>query len=98
MGFHAALAVATHNDLYSVLLAPIADLSLEFRRAAYQYDSRGSMDGALKYHREILDRVKTRDPEGARQAMRDHLDQAKQLIREAYENKEAQTDLGGDSA
>jgi GntR family transcriptional repressor for pyruvate dehydrogenase complex len=84
LAFHAALAAATHNDLYTVLLAPIADLSLQFRRAAYENDTQASIEGALSYHQEILDRIKAQDPEGARDAMRDHLDQAERLISKAY--------------
>lgn len=84
LAFHAALATATHNELYSVLLTPITDLLLEFRLTAYRYDAQGSIEGALTYHRRILDRVKARDPEGARQAMRDHLHQARTLMEAAH--------------
>jgi GntR family transcriptional repressor for pyruvate dehydrogenase complex len=84
LAFHAALAVATHNELYSVLLAPIADLSFEFRMTTYRYDAEGTVNGARVHHRRILDRIKARDPEGAREAMRAHLDQAEALIGAAH--------------
>ena len=83
LAFHSALTRATHNDLYGVLLGPIADLSLEFRVAAYHYDAQSAVEGALIHHRRILDMVKARDPEGARQAMHDHLDQANSVMRAA---------------
>ena len=85
LAFHSALTRAAHNDLYAVLLGPIADLSLEFRIAAYHYDAQSAVEGALIHHRRILDMVKARDPEGARQAMHDHLDQASSVMRAAQE-------------
>jgi DNA-binding FadR family transcriptional regulator len=90
LAFHAALAAATHNELYSVLLAPIADLSFEFRMATYHYDAQGTIDGALIHHREILGQVKARYPAGARQAMRAHLDQAENLIQAAHKHSQPQ--------
>lgn len=78
--FHSALADATHNELYSVLLAPITDLLLEFRLIAYRYDTKGSIDGGLTHHSRILKQIKMRDKEGAREAMREHLCQAQSLI------------------
>jgi GntR family transcriptional repressor for pyruvate dehydrogenase complex len=84
LAFHEALAAATHNELYSVLLTPITDLLLEFRLTAYRYDAQSSIEGALTFHRRILDRAKARDAEGARQAMRDHLHQARTLMEAAH--------------
>ena len=85
LAFHAALAAATHNDLYSVLLTPITDLLLEFRLTAYRHDADGSVEGALTYHRQILSMIKARDPKGARQAMREHLHQAWSLMEAAHQ-------------
>ncbi len=78
--FHSLLADATQNDLYNVLMAPVIDLLLEFRLIAYHFDTEGSIEGGLTHHRRILELVKTRDVEGARQAMRDHLNQAQDLF------------------
>jgi len=80
LDFHSALATATDNDLYSVLLTPITDLLLDFRLTAYHYDVQGSIEGGLTHHRCILERVKARDAEGARRAMREHLVQAQSLF------------------
>jgi GntR family transcriptional repressor for pyruvate dehydrogenase complex len=80
LAFHAALAEATHNELYSVLLAPIAGLSFEFRMSTYHHDAQAAIDGVLFAHRQILDQVKAQDPEGARQAMRAHLDRSEGLM------------------
>ncbi|MCK4514893.1 MAG: FadR family transcriptional regulator, partial [Spirochaetaceae bacterium] len=83
LAFHSSLATATHNDLYSVLLTPIADLLLEFRLTDYSYDPKRTVEGGLTYHHRILDTIKNKDREGARQAMSDHLDQAERVFASA---------------
>ena len=85
LSFHMALAAATHNDLYSVLLQPIADLLLEFRVIAYGYDEQSTVENGLIYHRKLLSLIEARDAAGAREAMRKHLDQAERLLRAACE-------------
>jgi len=91
LAFHECLAKATHNVLYSILLAPIADLQLKFRLAAYKHDQQATVEGALDYHRRILERVRDQDTEGARQVMQDHLDQAQRVIEAAYEGDTRET-------
>lgn len=80
LAFHRALAAATHNDLYSMILQPITDLLLDFRRDAYWKDAAEAVLGGLKHHEVILKYVKAKDPDGARRAMREHLDQAERAI------------------
>jgi GntR family transcriptional repressor for pyruvate dehydrogenase complex len=75
--FHRLIAAATHNQLFVVLLDSIGDILLDVRRAAF------AVPGMLKYaagaHTEILARLNARDPEGAREAMRAHLDRAEEV-------------------
>jgi GntR family transcriptional repressor for pyruvate dehydrogenase complex len=85
LSFHMALAAATQNDLYRVLLQPISDLLLDFRITAYGYDAQSTIDNGLIYHRKLLSLIEERDAEGAREAMRKHLDQAESLLRAAFE-------------
>jgi DNA-binding FadR family transcriptional regulator len=80
LAFHSALAAATQNELYPMLLTPIADLLLDFRRDAYLIDSREAIEGGLKYHRDILHWVKQGDVQKARVAMEAHLIQAEAAI------------------
>lgn len=80
LAFHIALANATHNVLYNMLLHPIADLLLDFRRDAYEADASSAIEGGLKHHQEVLAFVRAKDAEGARQAMREHLEQAERVI------------------
>jgi len=78
LAFHSALSVATHNDLFAVLLSPISDLLLEAVRLSYH--APGAVEEGLAHHRNILNWVKRRDPQRARQAMRDHIRHAQALV------------------
>lgn len=69
--FHRAVAVATHNPLYVIMLDSIGDVMLEIRRATIGIPGRA--EKGVKAHRRILARIGEQDPAGAREAMRDHL-------------------------
>lgn len=81
MAFHSALARATYNELFSVLLDSVADVMITMRQMAF--DIPDAFARALKYHRAIFEQVKGGDPEGARQAMREHLMESEDTIRRA---------------
>jgi GntR family transcriptional regulator, transcriptional repressor for pyruvate dehydrogenase complex len=70
--FHRAIARATHNDLYLVLIDSIGRVQVEIRRATMGL--RGTGPFAIKQHRAILLAIRARNPERARAAMRRHLD------------------------
>ena len=76
--FHAAVAAATHNELFGVLLSPISELLEEMVRISL--DAPNAVDEGLAHHRNILKQIKSQDVEKARQAMRDHLNHARGLI------------------
>ena len=59
-----------------VLLEPISDLLLEFRRLASS--APGAPEDALSYHRKILEQVKARDVSTCREIMREHLVKAEE--------------------
>jgi GntR family transcriptional repressor for pyruvate dehydrogenase complex len=71
LAFHSALAAATHNDLFSVLLSAISGFWSEAAFLAYQAPS--AAEDSLAYHRDILRHVEARDSEKARQAMCRHV-------------------------
>ena len=74
--FHNLIARATQNDLFSALLASIGEALIEVRHETLAV---GSGKKTLAAHARILARIEDRDAEGARQAMRDHLNTVKQL-------------------
>ena len=84
LAFHSALAAATHNDLFSVLLNAISSFWSEAALLAYQVPS--AAEDSLTYHRDILRHVKARDSEKARLAMCEHV---------RYSQKQAQAASAG---
>ena len=84
--FHALIARATQNDLFSVLLGSIGDALIEIRHETL---AGGSGQETIDAHVLILDRIAARDGEGARAAMRAHLDTVKRFwARRALETVE----------
>jgi GntR family transcriptional repressor for pyruvate dehydrogenase complex len=76
VNFHAALARATHNELFLVLLASIGDVLVQLRRLGWR--TPGAAARALAYHRQVLQSVEAGDMNGARQAMDAHMDEARE--------------------
>jgi GntR family transcriptional repressor for pyruvate dehydrogenase complex len=72
LSFHRAIARATSNELYLLLLDSIGEALLEIRRNNLQS---GAAPETVHAHRDIVDRIAARDAAGARQAMERHLDQ-----------------------
>jgi GntR family transcriptional repressor for pyruvate dehydrogenase complex len=79
--FHEGLAEATHNSLFNVLLSPISDLLHHVILVSVQ--APGALDAGLAHHHNILAQVRQHAPLAARQAMRDHLAEAKELVQTA---------------
>ena len=71
LAFHAALATATQNDLFSALLSPISNLWLDV--ILISYHAPGAAAEGVEYHREILDSIKQRHRERARRVMQAHI-------------------------
>jgi GntR family transcriptional regulator, transcriptional repressor for pyruvate dehydrogenase complex len=77
--FHRLIALATHNELYAVLLDSIGNGLLDVRRENL---GSGSAPMTLEQHAEILDRISAHDPSGARAAMAEHLEGVARVWRE----------------
>jgi GntR family transcriptional repressor for pyruvate dehydrogenase complex len=80
--FHFALAKATHNPLFEILLNPLADLLLEGIRMASQLP--GIAQEGYEYHCRILKMVIERDGKGASREMYAHLSQSQRVTSKAY--------------
>jgi GntR family transcriptional regulator, transcriptional repressor for pyruvate dehydrogenase complex len=72
--FHRAIARATHNDLFTVMLDSIGDILLEIRHATLGVP--GRIQEGVAFHERILERIAAHDVGGAGQAMREHLEDA----------------------
>jgi GntR family transcriptional regulator, transcriptional repressor for pyruvate dehydrogenase complex len=69
--FHRAIARATHNELFLLLMDSIGSSLIDIRRENL---GSGSAPMTLSQHEEILELVAAHDPEGAQTAMQAHLD------------------------
>jgi GntR family transcriptional repressor for pyruvate dehydrogenase complex len=74
VAFHAALAQATQNELFSALLGSIANVMTEVRVVGLRV--RGTPERALRYHRDLFRWVEQGNREMARDAMDRHMDEA----------------------
>lgn len=86
MEFHKALARATHNRLFSLLLESVNELMVEMRRLAFR--THGAPARSYRYHSAIFAQISAKKPDGAREAMRDHLVEAEVTLRKALTMQE----------
>jgi GntR family transcriptional repressor for pyruvate dehydrogenase complex len=96
VAFHGALAQATHNVLFGLLLDSVGDIMFNVRYLGF--DVSGTITRALRYHRAIFEQVKACDVEGARQAMREHLAESEETIRQAIALQNQKRGDGSSSA
>lgn len=82
VGFHSALARATHNELFSILLDATVDVMLNVRRLAV-HAVRGTPRRALKMHEAIFEAVRAGDGLAAAAAMSEHLDESEKTMSSA---------------
>ena len=75
LDFHLALAEATQNPIIPVLVDSIIDLLREQRKRIGLVN--GGLQRGQSHHKKILEAVIRRDPQAARQAMQDHLEQVR---------------------
>jgi GntR family transcriptional repressor for pyruvate dehydrogenase complex len=78
--FHAAIARATHNPLFTRLLDVMADWLGATRRAGLQ--SRRRRQESIAAHTRILDAIAARDATAAAAGMRDHIESVNRLLAE----------------
>lgn len=81
--FHRAIAAATENELFLVLVDSLGEVLLNIRRATL--GDPGRVETTLDQHRRIAEAVRRRDVDGAITAMSDHLDDSSVVLREALE-------------
>ena len=81
VAYHAAIATATHNPLYPILLSSITDLLMEVRLTGIALA--GTAARAHRYHIPIYERIKAEDRLGARKAMTDHLRESETTFQKA---------------
>lgn len=86
--FHLAIAEATHNKIQTHLMFSIYDLLKEKVGLCY-YDDEA--ENIFKQHNKIVDAIKRKDPETAREAMREHLSYIKTQVNKLLASERAET-------
>jgi GntR family transcriptional regulator, transcriptional repressor for pyruvate dehydrogenase complex len=76
--FHHLLAKASKNSLLPLLLSPITELLVAFSRQASALP--GAMASAIHFHHLLLRSIRDRDSQRSRSVMRDHLNDAENLL------------------
>ena len=79
LAFHQTVLHAAGNGLIAALLDPLSRLLVPARRQTSEVDT--IRRHALEYHAAILDAVRAGDPERARRAMHDHIEQTREDLR-----------------
>lgn len=87
VAFHTALAAATHNELFVIMLESLSDVMLEVRLTGF--DVPGSSKHAIDYHYRIYEQVRDQHVEAARQMMAEHLYASERIFRDGLARKHA---------
>ncbi len=81
VAFHQALAAATHNELFSIILDSLAQLMLEVRVLGLRIP--GTPRRSLTHHRAVYEAVLSGDPKLARHTMDRHMDELRETLQHA---------------
>jgi GntR family transcriptional repressor for pyruvate dehydrogenase complex len=79
--FHYLLAEAAGNEILFNIMNGLMDLLRETRQASLQTSGRPAR--SVKQHRAVLRAIEMRDPKGAEQRMREHLEEMQRVVLEA---------------
>jgi GntR family transcriptional regulator, transcriptional repressor for pyruvate dehydrogenase complex len=83
IAFHSALATATQNELFPILLGSVVSTLRKVRE--YGFNVPATPDRAIYFHRLILEKVTAGNRKAARQAMEEHLAEAEGTMREGMD-------------
>lgn len=84
INFHLQIAKATHNPVLLMVLTSTSELLREGRRRIFNVP--GELAKARYWHQEIFTAIENRDPEAAREAMNNHIEQVRQGLIRAKSN------------
>jgi GntR family transcriptional regulator, transcriptional repressor for pyruvate dehydrogenase complex len=79
LAFHQTVLDAAGNGLIAALLGPLSRLLVPARRQTSEFDD--IRRHALDYHAAIVEAIRASDPEEARRAMHDHIEQTQEDLR-----------------
>lgn len=94
VAFHDAIVEACGNRFLKGIFHFVAEPLREARLVTARAGGPGGLAQAQVHHRRIVEAIATRDPEAARAAMRDHLAQSADDLRNALVTRSASTEGG----
>lgn len=89
LGFHVAVAEASHNPFLATLLAPLVKV-IE-HGIVESFKSRAAVRAGLSAHERIFERIRERDTLGAEAAMREHLTDSERRLSATRTRKSPQS-------
>jgi len=95
LDFHTAIAAATQNDLFVILLDALRDILLALRRLGYS--TPGNPQRALRHHHAIFAAINAGAAGAARQAMQAHLIEAEETVHLALALQQGQEPVDAQS-
>ncbi|RUQ30617.1 FadR family transcriptional regulator [Peribacillus cavernae] len=90
LSFHMAIAVASKNPLLVTLMNQVSDMMVETMRETRRillYSKEKTMDTLYQEHVKILEAIKAKDGDSAREAMRHHLDNVEEILTDFFLDK-----------
>lgn len=87
--FHVSIARATGNHSVVQVIAGLADTLSESRELSFWPEEAAGR--ALRGHRTVLEALRAREPDAARTAMKDHLDEVEALLRQSLDTRDLET-------
>jgi GntR family transcriptional repressor for pyruvate dehydrogenase complex len=81
IAFHAAIAAASHNLLFPVLLGSMTEILMELRLTAIRLAE--TPVRAHRFHVELFEAIRDHSPPAARRAMRAHMEEARTTFERA---------------
>jgi len=85
--FHLSIAEATHNKIQTHLMFSIYDLLKETVALCYYEDE---AENIFKQHCKIVEAIKKKDPQGAKECMAEHLSYIKSLVNKLLESEKVE--------
>lgn len=89
LDFHIGVAAAAQNPLFRILLYPLVDQLRDVIREGYAEP--GAAERGLEAHRQIFDRIRHGDADGAHQAMLEHLHDSQERVARLHARRAAST-------